>query len=440
MRLLDALLPARSAPQQRYSFQQWLVDAMALGAAPRTTYGTQPTEAIPDNFASYVTNGLRGNGIIATVELIRFSVFSEARFQFRRLESGRPGALFGDPSLSVLERPWPGGTTGDLLARMLLHADLAGNCYVARSGGQLVVLRPDWVDILLAPRMAGPGGTQVGYERAGYVYREGGPGGGQDPVVFLPDEVCHFAPYPDPLATYRGMSWLTPVIREIQADVAATAHKLKFFENGATPNMVVAMPRELAPGQFEEFVKLFREKHEGVQNAYSTLFLGGGADVTVVGADLQQLDFKSTQGAGETRIANAGGVPAVIAGLSEGMQGSSLNAGNYASARRRFSDGTMRPLWRNAAGSLQVIVPPPKGAELWYDGRDVAFLRDDETQLADIQSKRATTIKTLVDAGYRPESVVAAVDAEDMSLLKHSGLYSVQLQAPGDTAPADPTA
>lgn len=442
MKLLDALLPVRE--EQRYSWTQWMADALAYGpaAALRTTWGTNPTEPIADNFPSYVAGGLRGDSIVSTVELIRFSVFAEARFQFQRMESGRPGALFGTPALSILETPWPGATTGDLLARMLLMADLAGNAYVARLGDQLVCLRPDWTDIILSPRLTphGEGRRQVhvGYERLGYVYWEDGEGAGKDPAVFLADEVCHFAPYPDPLAVYRGMSWLTPVLREIQGDVAASAHKLRFFENAATPNLAISLPKEISPKVFDEFMERMDARHKGMQNAYETLYLGGGADVTPIGANLQQIDFKVTQGAGETRIANAAGVPAVLAGLSEGLQGSSLNAGNYASAKRRFADGTVRPLWRNVAGSLQSIVPAPVGARLWWDGRDVAFLRDDEQDLAEIQHKRAQTIRTLTDAGYTPESVVAAVEAEDMTLLRHSGLYSVQLQKPG--TPAAPAA
>jgi hypothetical protein len=42
--------------------------------------------------------------------------FSEARFQFQRLTNGQPGDLFGNPALTPIERPWPGGTTADLLA------------------------------------------------------------------------------------------------------------------------------------------------------------------------------------------------------------------------------------------------------------------------------------------------------------------------------------
>lgn len=442
MRILDALIPARPGVEQRYSWSQWMTDALAFGpaAAMRTTWGSSPTEPIADNFVSYVVGGLRGDSIISTVELLRFSVFSEARFAWQRMEAGRPGALFGDRSLGVLETPWPGGTTGDLLAKMLLYADLAGNAYVAPIEGEMVCLRPDWTDIILAPRMAayGDGGRKVhvGYTRVGYVYWEGGEGGPGEPAVFLPSEVAHFAPYPDPTATYRGQSWLTPVLREIQGDVAATSHKLKFFENAATPNLSVSLPKEIPPALYQEFIDKMDARIKGSSNAYETLYLGGGADVTVIGADMKQIDFKSTQGAGETRICSAAGVPVVLAGLSEGLQGSSLNAGNYGSAKRRFGDATMRPLWRNVAGSLQAIVPPPTGARLWWDGRDIAFLRDDEKDLSEIQAQRAQTIRNLTDAGFTPESTVTAVEAEDFSLLVHSGLYSVQLQKPGAETPS----
>lgn len=459
MKLLDALIPdpARTVGrgmEQRSSFQGWVNDVLALGPAAAglvtTTYGRTPAEPIGDNFAGYVIGALRANPIVWTVELIRVAVFAEARFLWQEFNKGRPGRLYGDRSLQLLETPWAAGTTGDLLARMLLHADFAGNAFTARVGDELIQLRPDWTDILLTPRTAplGAGGADrvIGWRQAGLAYYDGGKGQTSEPAIFLPGEYSHFAPMPDPLASYRGMSWLTPVVREVQADGAATRHKLKFFENGATPNLAVSLPKEIGPEAFAAFRAKMDAEHKGVDNAYRTLYVGGGADVTVVGADFKQIDLSASQGKGETRIANAAGVPAVIAGLSEGMQGSSLNAGNYQSAKRRFADGTMRPLWRNAAGSLQAILKPPSdGSRLWYDDRDVAFLRDDEADRAQIQSTQAVTIRQLTDAGFLPESVIAAVEAEDLALLKHSGYFSVQLQAPGasgttdtPTTPADP--
>lgn len=411
----------------------------------RTTYGNLPAEPIGETFTEFVNNAYRANGIVYACEMVRVKVFAEARFQFQALRGGRPAELFGTPDLSILERPAMGCTTGDMLARMILDADFAGNWFGTIVDGELVRMRPDWVDIILAPRY-GLGGGQVGHKKVGYIYYEGGKNGqagvygrpSTDPEVFLAEEVAHFAPSPDPLAEYRGMSWLTPVVREIQSDSTATRHKQKWFENAATPNLAVSLAKEITPEQFELFVEKMDSQHKGPETAGKTLYTAGGADVTVVGADMRQMDFKVVQGAGETRIAAAAGVHPVVAALSEGMQGSSLNAGNFQAAKRAVGQITFRPLWRNAAGSLEVLVPPPDPAtsRLWYDSRDVDFLREDEKDAADIRFRDAQTMRTLTDAGWEPDAAVGFAQSGDTNGLvgKHSGLFSVQLQPPGTTA------
>ena len=442
---------ARGGRVEARSSWDWYLQTFAFGGSTygltglQTTYGSTPTEPIPANFVGHVVHGLFGNGIVSTVETLRVQVFSEARFMWQRLVDGRPGDLFWTRALARLDEPWPGGTTGDLLARWLLHADLAGNGYlVAGDGDELVALRPDWCEIVLSPRELARGRdgqlVPVGSRKVGLIYTDGGVGSGNEPAVFTAGEFAHFAPMPDPLASFRGMSWLTPVLREIETDGQATRHKGKFFENGATPNIAVSLKLE-DPDKFQKFVDLMDAQHKGLENAYKTLYTAAGADVAVIGADMQQIDFKTTQGAGETRIANAGGIHPVVAGLSEGMQGSSLNAGNYGAAKRSTVDRTFRPLWRNGCGSLRPLFEPPRSARLWYDPRDIAFLRDDAKDVAEIAFSEAQTIRQLVDAGYTPDSAVAAVAANDWSLLTHSGLYSVQLQPAGASAAAtDPAA
>lgn len=443
MRLGDVLMgrtEQRSPHPGGYSFDEyltWFVNGQAYAGLPQTMVDSKQ-EPIGNDFAGLVAGAYKSSGVVFAVELARLSAFTEARFQYQRLSGGRPGDLWGDASLDLLERPWPMGTTGDLLARMLLDADMAGNSYTVRTIGKngrprLRRLRPDWTTIAIGSNEdAENPGDALDAEIVGLIYC---PPKGKE--RFVPaGEFAHFAPSPDPLANFRGMSWLTPLIREIQGDKGYTDHKVRFLENGATPNMVVKFDPTVLPEQAEAFKKMFEGEHRGALNAYKTLFLGGGADATVVGANIQQLDFKATQGSSETRIAAAAGVGAVIAQLSEGMQGSSLNAGNFSAARRRFADLTIRPLWRNAAGSLEPIVPPPSGNRLWYDDRDIPFLRDDLTDVADIQQKKAAAIRQLVDAGYKAESVVKAIEADDFSLLVHSGLFSVQLQEPGSTPSA----
>lgn len=408
------------------------------GANVQLSQNGAPVESISADFVEYATRAFGANGVVFACMAVRQLVFSAVRFQYQQMRGGRPGDLFGNDSLALLERPWVGGTTQDLLSRMIQDADLAGNSYWTTWQGEMVRLRPDWVDIVLEPRIYLDG--VLGYRKVGYLYTEGGyRAGGSEPIPLLTGEVAHFAPHPDPLATYRGMSWLTPVLREIRNDGAMSDHKGRFLANAATPNLVVKLDPSIKPDVFERFKAKMDSEHKGFRNAYKTLYLGGGADVTVVGKDFKELDFKAVQGAGETRIAAAAGVPPVIVGLSEGLQGSSLNQGNYGQARRRLADGTMHPLWASAAGSMEPLLRTPPGARAWYDARDVPFLREDRRDAAEIQYRKAATVRTLVDAGYKPETVVAAVEAEDMTLLVHSGLYSVQLQPAGSGQPTDQT-
>lgn len=386
-----------------------------------------------EEFAYNIYNCYKSDGIVFACMYARQLVFSEARFQLQRLRGGRPGDLFGIQDLKILETPWPNATTGELLARALQDVDLGGNHYVVREGSRLRRLRPDWVDIILTA----PPDQAVDSDVAGYVYMPGGRGSNPDNWEIYPIDgsngvVAHWSPIPDPDALYRGMSWLSPVIREVNADKAATIHKAKFFENAATPNIAVSFKETVTQQQFQEFMQAMDAAKGGVEHAYETLYLGGGADVTVIGTDLRQLDFKATQGAGETRIAAAARIPPVFVGLSEGMQGSSLNAGNFTAAKHMFGDSTMRPLWRSICAAYQVLLKGmPKDARLWYDDRDIAFLRDDRTTVAEMRKIEAGTISVLIQSGYEPDSIVAAIKGEDWDLLKHTGLFSVQLQPPG---------
>jgi phage portal protein BeeE len=276
----------------------------------------EATEQPVANFEGLATGAYTSNGVVFACMLVRQLVFSSVRFTYQRMRSGAPSDLFGTAHLQILERPWVGGTTQDMLARMIQDADLHGNSYWTVIDGQLVRLRPDWVDVVARRRMHN--GGQVGWEKLGYIYTEGGRGNATV-VPFKASDVCHFAPIPDPLSRFIGMSWLTPILREIQSDQAMGKHQTKFFDNAATANMVVRHAEGANLDKVKAFAELMEDRHTGAENAYKTLHLYPGADVTVVGSNLKDVEFKAVRGAGETRIAAAAGVPPIIVGLSEGL-------------------------------------------------------------------------------------------------------------------------
>lgn len=417
-------------------------------------YGTTPTqERIENDFEGYVAGAYKSDGILFSCIDRRQQVFSQARFQWREFRNGRPGDLFGSPELSLLENPWPNGTTGELLALMEINASLAGNAYftttsddgsigqasVGKPGRRIARMRPDWTTLVIDA----PSGDYYGLDARviGFLYqpRVWGTSVPNTGHLLLPTEVIHFSPKPDPVARFRGMSWLTPIIKDIMGDRAATEHKLNFFRHGATPSLVVSGIRAADSTRFNGIVDMLEARHAGVDNAYRTLYLTEGADAKALGADLKQLDFAVTQGHSETRLAVAAGVPAPILGISEGLKGSSLNAGNFAASRRLFIDSTIRDLWAKAAASVQSIIPPPTpNAVMWYDDEDIPFLREDAKDDADITALNAQALRTLIDAGWDPDAAIAYVRTGDLNRLtgKHSGLYSVQLQPAGTVLPS----
>ena len=400
------------------------------------TWRTSPgRDATSWDFVALSEQAYKTNGIVFSVILQRMVHTSQARFKFRRLSDK---GLFGSPELAPLEAPWSGGNTAELLARMEQHASLGGQALVTRDGAGVKLLRPDWTRRVSELDESG-NRRLLGYLYDPTGWTPGGPEGAwEDPAYYTADEVACYAPIPDPLNPWRGMSWLTPVAREVDADASMNEHKQKFFDNAATPNLVIRYQKKLPDGYVKAFAEQFDDRHGGVSQSWRTVILDEAADLTVVGNSFEQMSFTALQAAGETRIAAAGGVPPIIAGLKEGLDAASYS--NFGQAMRHFGNSTLTHNWMTAAGALAQLVTVPSGAELWFDVSDIPALQESEKDRADAGQINAATLSTLITAGYTPESATRAVITGDFSLLQHSGLVSVQLQAPGSqpTPPALP--
>jgi phage portal protein BeeE len=439
--------------EQRYSIDTWISDYLIPSGGQftygNTTYpfGLGPSQTLAGNRAAEIANSLPGYRAALqacppafAAQMVRALVLSQARFTFRNPPWHRatPRRTFGNSDLAALERPWKNGTTGELVSRCEWHAGLAGNAFVLRRPDRLRVLRPDWTAIIYGSQSEPDWPTgALDAELIGYVYANRGVGTGE-PHFLQPSDVAHWSPLPDPEMTGLGMSWLTPAIREMQGDRLASEHKIRFFEQGATPNLVIKGIPAVSLEQFRELVEDMEERHAGVANAYRTLYLTAGADATVIGSNLAELDLKAVQGTNETRLSVLSRVPAALLGISEGLSGSSLNEGNFTASRRNFADTWVYPTLQDLAASLAAVVKVPADAELWFDPADMPILREDAKDAADIEAIKATTITAYVKEGFTPESAIAAVRGQDITLLKHTGLVSVQLWEPGAESPRKP--
>jgi len=388
------------------------------------SWGKPETESVLPDFPSFASVGYAGNSVIFALVGARLSLFSQAEFKYQRLADRK---LWGSEALSVLENPWPGGTTGELLARMEQDVSLAGNSFVRRWPDRLERLRPDWVDIVHRDVVEdGPD------EVIGYIYWSDGRGGGE--AEFIPVEsVAHWSPVPDPLAEFRGMSWLTPVVREINADLAMTEHRSTFFSNAATPNLVLKYQQKLSRDSLDALRDRWQARYGGPENGWKTAVLDEGADLTVVGSTFESMAFVDVQAAGENRLCMAAGVPPIVIGSKEGLGAATYS--NYQQALRAFGLGTMAFLWQSAAAALSKLVDVPADSRLWPDTARIPALRDEETARAEAARTWAVAAGELIRAGYEPQTVANALIAGDMSLLTHTGAIPTALY-PNGQAPA----
>lgn len=403
MRLLDRLI-------RRDGY--W--EGMASGAAILTTsYGSPDREKILPQLGAWAQSVNANSAIVFAAILVRISLFSEVEFQFQAKDDGH---LFGNTALAKIEEPWgPGSSASELLARMEQDTSLTGNAYIwdAPGEGRLVRLRPDWTTIV-SELVRVPGGGQYRH-KVGYWVEPPKSVTGQGTGQFYPAaEVVHWAPVPDPAADFRGMSWLTPVYRDIAGDDGLTNYKVRYLENSASPNLLIRYSQKLQPGTVDAVRERMHARYGGVNNAFKTLVLDQGADVTVIGNSLQQMDFSNVQSAGVDRILAAGRVPGLMVGL-ESLRGAGRS---YQDVVMQFANLWARPQWRSVCGALSQIVDVPAGNRLWFSTTNIAALQSGEMEQAQAALVRMQALLAARQAGYTRDSAVAAVDTGDVTKLK----------------------
>ena len=416
-------------------------EGMASGAAVlTTTYGSPDREGILPQWSVWAQSANASSAVVFSALLIRMSLFSEMTFQFQAKDDKH---LFGNTALAVLEEPFgPGSITRDLLVRMEQDTSLTGNSYTwtAPGEGRLVRLRPDWTTIV-SELVQVPGGGEyrrvIGYwvEKPKSVLDKG------RGVMYPAEEVVHWAPTPDPQADFRGMSWLTPVMRDVQGDDGMTQYKIKYLENAASPNMLIRYTQKLNPGTVDSVRERMRARYSGPGNAFKTLVLDQGADATIIGNSLSQMDFSNVMSAGTERILAASEVPPVLVGL-EPLRGAGRG---YQESMQKLANVWARPRWRSVCGALEALVDIPAGNRLWFDTSDIAALQDGEMEKGQTALVKSQGLLALRQAGYTRDSAVSFINSGDVSVLQMdplaaapsmqgAGQHQLPQQQPGATA------
>ena len=408
MRLIDRVLARQGYNEAMYSGAYYVSTSDPSGRS---------REGAAEGIIRQARDAYAANGIVFACIVARMALLSQARFLF---QSTADKHVFTDQRLSILEYPWPGATTAELFARMEHDVCTAGNSFIRKvnpadgSDPLLLQMRPDCVTIVSEEKRDDMGRIYkqpIGYSEdlvpLGITDRE--------PQFYSTAEVAHFSPVPLGAGHFRGETWLTSVLREVGADIALTQYKTTHVARGAMPGLVLKYSQKLSQPSVDRLKARFAAMYSGPENAGRTLILDEGADVTVAGSTLEQLQYTAVQAAGETRIIAAAQVPAEIIGI----EGARAASGNYELAIRRFADLWARWEWQGACASLQHLLPGVQApARLWYDVSEIAALREGELARGQTTLVKAQAVSAFVAAGYTRESAITAADSGDLSQLQ----------------------
>lgn len=164
---------------------------------------------------------------------------------------------------------------------------LQGEAYWYMARGQVsgkpkevILLRPDKVGIDIDKNT----GEINGY----FIRRSAG-----DPIPLEVEEVLHFPTF-NPEDSYHGLGVVEAGADYIETDEATSKFTKNFFNNNAGLSGVLNIKGEVTKGAFRKFVRAWRDKYEGVDNAGKVAIVReSDASFTKVGLGLDELDMSN---------------------------------------------------------------------------------------------------------------------------------------------------
>lgn len=215
--------------------------------------------------------------------------------------------------LRLLSNPQPDEETGiskyQLFEATQSFIELTGESFwymaLGNSGKPraIYILRPDKMGMKLNEQ-----GNIDGY----YLKRNGVPA-----VPFETKEILFYKTF-NPKSAYRGMGTVQAGLEYIDTEDHTQVFTKNFFKNNAGLNGVLTINGEVSKSAFKKFVRAWREKYEGVDNAGKTAIVRDtDASFEKVGLGLNELDMKALRDMTKEDIYMMFRIPKAMLGVSD---------------------------------------------------------------------------------------------------------------------------
>ncbi len=199
----------------------------------------------------------------------------------------------------------------DLIEATTSYQLLQGDCFYYMALGkttgrprEIVILRPDKVGTDIDPKTG---------EINGYFIRQAV----GDPIPLEVNEVLRFNLF-NPTDPYKGKGPVETNADYIETDEATSDFTKNYFKNNAGISGVLNIKGEVTKGAFRKFVRSWREKYEGTDNAGKVAILrDSDAAFTPIGAGLDKIDMTALRKMTIQDVLRAFKVPLPLLGEAE---------------------------------------------------------------------------------------------------------------------------
>lgn len=248
----------------------------------------------------------------------------------------------------------------DLFEATISYMLLQGECFWYMARGKTTG-RPREIVILRADKV----GTDIDKKTGrinGYFIRQAV----GDPIPLEVEEVLRFNLF-NPDNPYKGMGVVEAGNDYISTDESTAVYTKNFFGNNAGLSGVLNIKGEVTKGAFKKFVRSWREKYEGANNAGKVAILrDSDASFTKIGLGLNELDMSNLRKMSLADVCMMFKVPPEL--LGKLTEGSGLGRANIEALEYVFSkyniDKKMKRFDSVLQFALERYYPEDKGARI----------------------------------------------------------------------------
>lgn len=237
----------------------------------------------------------------------------------------------------------------------------------------------------------------------GYIYL--GPDGEKVPLTL--EQVIHIK-MPNPRDPYRGMGPVQAVLADLDAARFSAEWNRNFFINGARPGGIIEVDYKMGDGEFNDFLRRWRQQHQGVANAHRVAVLENAKwkDTNFSMSDMQFVELRNLP---RELIREAFAFPKPMLGTVD-----DVNRANAQAGKEVMAENQTIPRLERWADIINFKLLP-----LFQNGKNLIFEPDDPTPVnhededrrRDSQTKGA---KNLVDAGFHGTDAAEAMGLPEM--------------------------